>query len=129
VTQRKLCVRALFWCHVCLLQGTDFSINIDAIRVQLQRLAMPGQKIEIVTGLHELQVCALCPVSGFRALAVWPAYSPACLGPILFIFLKCDRHCHTHEKCHILCQSQGWGIVAVLLFVLTLQTWTVRARA
>ena len=37
-------------------QGTDFSINVDAIREQLQRLAMPGQKIEIVTGLHELQV-------------------------------------------------------------------------
>jgi hypothetical protein len=86
---------------VCLLQGTDFSINIDAIRVQLQRLAMPGQKIEIVTGLHELQVCALCsilaslcfvcalcPVSGFRALAVWPAYSPACLGPLLFFFFE-----------------------------------------
>ena len=45
-----------------------------------------------------------------------------------FSFLNCDRHCDRHGKCHILCASQGWGNIAVLLFVLTLQTRTMRAR-
>lgn len=34
--------------------GSEFSLDVDAIRNNLERLAMPGQKIEVVTGLQSL---------------------------------------------------------------------------
>lgn len=50
--------------------GSDFSIDVDAIRSQLERLAMPGQKIEVVTGLqsiHEHERIAMALNQAIRA--------------------------------------------------------------
>ena len=50
--------------------GTDFSIDIEGVKMHLQRLAMPGQKIEVVMGLqslHEHERIAMALNAAIRA--------------------------------------------------------------